>query len=315
MATVYISRKFPEQGIKILKDAGHNIVLGSGNGSFAKNAKGADAVIPFLTDSVDGACMDAIGSQLKIIANYAVGFDNIDVAAAAKRGIAVTNTPGVLTDAVAEYAVALALAVARSIPQADAFVRSGKYKQWDPNLFVGMELRGKVFGLVGHGRIGCSTADKMKTAFSMKVVYYDAFRDPAAEERCGISYAPLHDMLVQADIVSIHVPLTDSTRHLIGEKELRSMKQGAFLVNTARGAVIDENALVEALKSGHLGGAALDVFEQEPKLTSGLAKLKNVVLTPHIASATKDARDRMAETATANVAAVLSGKNPLNPVA
>ena len=181
------------------------------------------------------------------------------------------------------------------------FVRKGKFRGWEPNLFLGTELKGKTLGLVGHGRIGCRTAKIMQKGFGMRVIYYDAVRDQAREEQCGITYASLEQLLKEADVVSLHVPLLPSTEHLIGEKELRLMKPTSYIVNTARGPVIDEKALVKALQEKRIAGAALDVFEEEPKLASGLAKLENVLLTPHIASATNEAREQMATMAAQNI--------------
>ncbi|MBI1984686.1 MAG: D-glycerate dehydrogenase [Candidatus Wildermuthbacteria bacterium] len=307
---VFITVKIPEKGIHILRDRGYEVEIGSQKNNLSRKdlmrkAKGADAILCQLEDKINGEMLDAIGPQLKVISNYAVGYDNIDLQEASRRNVAVTNTPGVLTQAVAEHAVALVLSVARRIVEADEFIRSGKYRGFEPDLLVGMELKGKTLGIVGHGRIGCKVADIFQKGFGMRVLYYDIFRDMEAEQGCGISYASLEDLLAKSDVVSLHVPLLPETKHLIGERELSMMKPSAFLINTARGLVVDEKALVKILKEGKIAGAALDVFENEPKLASGLSKLKNVVLTPHIASATKEAREKMAEVAALNVIAVL----------
>lgn len=303
MYRVFLTTKIPDIGVELLKKRGYDIEFGP-----LKQAKGIDALLCLLIDTIDGSVMDAIGPQLKVISNYAVGLDNIDLAAAKKRNIAVCNTPGVLTEAVAEHAVGLILAITRRIIEADKFTRAGKYKGFEPDLLVGMELQGKTLGLVGHGRIGCRVADIAQKAFGMRVLYFDVARDEQREIQCNIIYASLEDVLKQADVVSLHVSLSDSTRHLIGEKELSAMKSTAYLINTARGAVVDEKALVKALKAKQIMGAAIDVFENEPALALGLTKLENVVLTPHIASATAEARGKMAELAAQNIIAVLSGK-------
>lgn len=312
MTKVFITTKIPDKGIQILRDKGYEVSVGPDHilsrREIMQKAKGVEALLCQLEDKIDAKFLDAIGSQLKVVANYAVGYDNIDLQEVKARHIAVCNTPGVLTQAVAEHTVGLILAVARRVVEADAFIRSGKYRGFDPDLFVGMELKGKVLGIVGHGRIGCRVADILQKAFEMNVIYYDIARDIQAERACGISYASLQELLIKADVVSLHVSLSPATKHLIGEKELNTMKSGAYLINTARGLVVDEKALVKILKGKRIKGAALDVFENEPKLAPGLAKLKNVVLTPHIGSATKEAREKMAEVSAQNIIAVIEGK-------
>lgn len=300
MRRVFLTNTIPASGIHLLKRAGYRVERGP-----LKKAKGADALLCLLTDRINGKIMDAVGAQLKVISNYAVGLDNVDLQAAKKRKIVVTNTPDVLTETVAEHTLALILALARRIREADRFVRIGRYKGFDPNLFLGTELQGKILGIVGCGRIGLEVARKMYTAFGMRVCYYDQAPREEAEKTCGAFPVSLIRLLKESDVVSLHVPLLPSTKHLIGEKELGLMKKTAYLVNTARGAVVDEKALVKALQEGKIAGAALDVFEEEPKLTSGLAKLENVLLTPHIASATKEARERMAVLAAQNIIDVL----------
>lgn len=316
---VFITRKIPENGIRLLKQKGHKVKVGSQVRNLAAKeiaikGKGADALLCLLTDTIDGKLMDALGPQLKVIANYAVGFDNIDVGAARKRSIQVTNTPGVLTEAVAEHAVALIFGIVRRLAESDRFVRAKKYKGWEPELFLGEELQGKILGIVGHGRTGCRVADILQKGLGMKVLYYDVVRDKKAEARCGIQYASFFGLLKKADVVSLHVPLLPSTRHLISRKELSAMKKTAYLINTSRGPVVDEKMLVKAMKKNWITGAALDVFESEPAFTPGLLDLENVLLTPHIASATRETRKKMAELAAKNIIAVLSGKKPQNPV-
>ena len=298
--TVYITSRIAKEGINLLQRQGYALKFGP-----LKKAKGAHALLCLLTDTVDVSAMDVIGPQLKVISNMAAGLDNIDFEAAKKRNIVVSNTPGVLTEAVAEHTVALLLSLTRRIVEGDSFMRKKKYKGWQPDLLLGQELQGKVLGIVGHGRIGCRVADILQKGFAMSVLYNDVTRDRKAEETCVITYVSLGDLLKNSDVVSLHVPLLSSTHHLIGEKELKTMKRTAYLLNTARGAVVHEKALVKALQKKEIAGAGLDVFEKEPKLAPGLDKLANAVLTPHTASASKEARDAMAELAAKNIIVAL----------
>lgn len=275
--------------------------------------QGADAILSHLTEKIDAELLDAAGPQLKIVANYAVGFDNIDIAEANKRNIWVTNTPGGFVQSVAEHTIALMLTVGRNIVQSDRYIRKGHYIGWRPNLFLGNELAGKTLGIVGTGRIGTAVAAIAK-GFNMKIVYHDMARIPKFERSFRAKYASLNALLEQADFISLNVPLMPSTRHLINKEAFSRMKKSAVLVNTARGPVIDEEALVDALKAGEIAGAGLDVFEHEPQLVAGLKRLKNVVLTPHIASATYESRDAMSRIAAGNIINVLSGKTPTNPI-
>src|SRR3989344_5445815 len=300
MRKVFVSKQAPQKAVQLLQSAGFEVEVGD-----MKNAKNADALFSLVIDKIDAKLMEA-SPQLKVVSNMAGGLDNIDQEAAKQRSVVVKNTPDVLTESVAEHAALLILGIARKISQADVFVRKGKFRGWEPNLFLGTELKGKTLGLVGHGRIGCRTAKIMQKGFGMRVVYYDAVRDQAREEQCGITYASLEQLLQEADVVSLHVPLLPTTKHLIGEKELRLMKPTSYIVNTARGAVIDEKALVKALQEGVIAGAALDVFEEEPRMTKDLLKLENVLLTPHIASATNEARERMAVLAAQNIISSLA---------
>lgn len=289
--------KIPGQAEEMIKNAGHEIVEGP---------VGADAVLSLLTDKIDGEFMDKVGLQLKIVANYAVGFDNIDTAAAAERNVFVTNTPGGFEKSVAEHAVGLMLAVGRKIIVADKFVRQGEYERWDPNIFIGMEFSGKTVGIVGMGRIGSALAKICEAGLGMKII------------TCTKDKNSLNELLTQADVVSLHVPLSAETKHLIGQKELSLMKKTAILINTARGAIIDEMALAKALQEKWILGAGLDVFEDETKLVTESEKilysLDNVVLTPHIASATTQARGEMSRLAASNIIDALSGKTPGNTV-
>ncbi|TSD02165.1 MAG: D-isomer specific 2-hydroxyacid dehydrogenase [Parcubacteria group bacterium Athens0714_24] len=276
-------------------------------------AKPYDAVLCLLTDKIDAEVFDAVPTA-KIFANYAVGIDNIDLKAAAERGITITNTPGVLTESVAEQAIALLFAIARRVVEADQFMRDGKYVGWQPMLFLGNDLVGKTLGLVGLGRIGAAVAKRMHDGFEMKIIYYDLKRNEELEKQYHLEYKNLEDLLKESDFVSVHVPLTPETKHLIGDAQLKMIKKTAYLVNTSRGPVIDENALVQALKDNEIKGAALDVYEEEPKMAEGLKDLPNVVLTPHIASATEETRGAMSELAAKNIIEFLGGKTPANVV-
>ena len=266
-----------------------------------------DGVITLLTDTVDCEVIDAMGEGVRIIANYAVGYDNIDITAAKERGITVTNTPGVLTDTVAEHTFALILAVATRIPEADRYVRRKKFTGWQPELLLGVDLKGGTLGILGAGRIG-SRVGEMAAGFGMQVVYYDVNRNDQFEKRTGgrLCESP-EDLLRRSDVVSLHLPLTDATRHFLDERRLSMMRPDAILVNTSRGAVIDEEALASALRRDKIFGAGLDVFEHEPSVTKGLRSLSNVVLTPHIASASIATRNRMATMVAEDVVAVLHG--------
>jgi glyoxylate reductase len=316
---VFITREIPEAGPELLRKAGYEVVVAPQDAPISREAllagvRGVDALLPLLTDNIDGEVMDAAGKQLKIIANYAVGYDNIDVAAAEERGIVVTNTPDVLSETVAEHTFALMLAIAHRIAEADRFTRAGKFRGWEPMLLLGRDLSHKTLGIVGLGRIGSLVAKHAVRGFEMEVLYYDVKENSDFEKEFGARFVPLKELFAKADFISLHVPLLPQTRHLVNEELLRTMKKTAYLINTSRGPVIDEAALVKALREGTIAGAALDVFESEPKLTAGLAELENVILTPHIASATIETRSKMAELAAQNIIAVLSGKPPLTPI-
>jgi glyoxylate reductase len=318
-AKVLVTRRIPEEGLGLLKGKVQldlweedRVIPRS---SLLKRVKGVEGLLPLLTDTIDGAVMDAAGEQLKVISNYAVGFNNIDVEAATKRGVMVTNTPGVLTASVSEHAIALLLATARRVAESDRFTRAGQYKGWAPLLLLGSELEGKTLGIVGLGRIGSRVAEIAVRGFGMKVLYCDPKKNRQFEKKLKAKFCKnLPTLLREADFVSLHVPLLPSTRHLIKAKELRLMKKTAYLVNTSRGPVVDEKALVKALKERWIAGAALDVFEREPKLAPGLARLDNVVLTPHTASATLETRGAMARLAAEGLLEALSGKTPKNLV-
>lgn len=316
MIRVFVTRRIPDSGIKLLTDRGLIVEISDFDGVLPREillqkVRGVDGILSLLTDRIDAELMDAAGPQLKVIGQFAVGFDNIDLKAAAERQIVVTNTPGVLTEATAELTIALMYAVARRIVEADQYMRGGKFHGWAPMMLLGNNLTGKVLGLVGLGRIGQAVAQRMP---QMTILYYDRNRNERLEQTQGFKYRDLDDLLKSADFVSIHVPLTDKTKHLINAERLNLMKKTAYLINTSRGPVIDERALVEALKTEQLKGAALDVYEEEPLMAPGLAALPNVVLVPHIGSATEEARSAMSELAARNIAAVLSGEEPLTPI-
>jgi glyoxylate reductase len=274
--------------------------------------KGADAILCLIVDKITREVIEAAGENLKIIANYGVGFDNIDVEYSKSRGIMVTNTPSELSSrAVAEFTIGLIFAVLKRIVEGDEFARRGDMGGWKPEIFLGENLEGKTLGIVGLGRIGCLVA-KMARAFGLRVIYNKRHRDADAEKEFGLEYMSLENLLREADIVSLHVPLTEETKHLINEQTLALMKDNAYLINTSRGPVVDEAALVECLKEGKLAGAALDVYEYEPVINPELCGLPNVVLTPHIASSVQAVRDDMAIMAAKNIVEALSGREPAN---
>lgn len=317
---IYITREIPETGLKLLREKGISFDMGTSKNppkkkQLIKALKGKpyDAVITFLTDKIDADVFDACPSA-KIFANFAVGFDNINTEEAKKRGIIVTNTPGTSANAVAEHTAALMLTLTTRIDEGDRYMRSGKYKGWDPNLFVGTDLKGKVIGLIGAGQIGTEVAKILHFGFGSKIIYSDIADCVELDKIEGTERKTTEEVLRTSDIVSLHVPLLPSTHHLINKEALSTMKKSAFLVNTSRGAVIDEKELVNALKNNVIKGAAIDVYEFEPKLTKGLIKLQNIVLTPHIASARQSARDKMAEIAAQNIISVLETGNAINSV-
>lgn len=318
---ICITRKIPDAGLSLLRENGFTLDISAKDRPLAKHEliraltkKPYDGVLSLLTDMIDKDIFD-IAPTIKIVANYAVGFNNIDVIEAKKRGITITNTPGALTEAVAEHTVALMFALVRRIVESDTYLRKGKFKGWGPELFLGEELMGKTLGILGAGRIGGRVSDIARKGLGMSVIYYDIKRSEEFEKSCGAAFrATPEEVLREADVVSVHVPLLPETKHFINKTRLALMKRTAYLINTSRGPVIDETALVAALRAGVIRGAALDVFEHEPKLTSGLAKLPNVVLTPHTASATKTARDGMARLAAENLIAFFEGRIPPNIV-
>jgi glyoxylate reductase len=320
MPKVVVTYKIPEAGMALFaKQTGWTIECHAGknpltHAQLLKKVRGADGIVSLLNDKMDESTFAAAGPQLRVVANLAVGYDNIDVLAAKKKNIIVTNTPAVLTEAVAEHTIALMLATARRVVESDQFFRAGKYEGWRPELLLGTELQGKTLGVVGLGRIGERVAEIVAKGFGMKIVYTDPKPHPEFDVALGAHRVSTEKLFATADVVSIHVPLLPTTHHLVDATRLRSMKRTALLVNTSRGPVVDERALAAALKAKTIAGAGVDVFEFEPTPVAALLKLSNVVMTPHTASATVEARNAMSELAVKNVIAVLTGKKPLTEV-
>lgn len=319
--SVFITRKIPEKGIKMLQEKGYRVDVYPKDHvptqkeliSYLKKYP-YDAVLCLLTDPIDAKLFDAAPS-VKLVSTYTVGYNNIDAAEAKKRGITITNTAGASRTPVAEHAIALMFGLTTRMVEADAFTRKGKYKGWSPMAFIGTDFTGKVLGLVGTGSIGAEVARIAHQGFNSPIIYHDLVPNEHLEKEYGAKRcATLDDLLKEADIVSLHVPLLESTRHLINAEKLSLMKPASFLINTSRGPVIDEKALVQALKNKTIAGAGLDVYEFEPKLAPGLAKLPNVVLTPHIASARDATRNEMAEIAANNIIDFFEGRTPRNKV-
>lgn len=317
---ILITQGIPDEGPALLR--GHGIemhILKKKN--IRKNAliaelkkEAYDGMITLLTDTIDEEVLDAVGSQMKVIANYAVGFNNIDIQKAKERGITVTNTPGVLTETVAEHTFALIFAVATRVVEADSFVRAKKFTGWEPKLLLGIDLSGKTLGIIGAGRIGSRVAEIGK-AIGMKIVYHDVQKNSMLEEKTGAEQCGSpEEVLRKSAVVSVHLPLNDATHHYINADTLSMMQSDAILVNTSRGAVIDEKALIVALQQRKIFGAGLDVFENEPNIPAALRKLPNVVLTPHTASASIATRAKMAKMAAENIIAVLHGGKAPNEV-
>ena len=324
MARVVLTNRMPAEAVRLLEDAGHEVDPWAGEEAPAREEvlgriAGADAVVTMVTDRVDDAFLDAAGGQLRVVANVAVGYDNIDVPACTARGVVATNTPGVLVDATADTAFALVLMATRRFGEGERLIRSGQPWKWGMDFLLGMGLQGKVFGLVGPGAIGIATARRARV-FGMEIVYQGRSpMEPGAEAELGARRVDLPELLATADVVSLHCPLVpagqpDPTHHLIDAHALAAMKDSAYLVNSARGPIVDEAALVEALRDGVIAGAGLDVFEDEPRVHPGLLELENVVLLPHLGSATVETRTAMATLAVRNVLGVLGGDGPLNPL-
>jgi glyoxylate reductase len=321
MKNIFITRPIPGSAVKTLEAKGYEVTVGKYKKPITEKElikelkkKKYDAVVTLLTDKVGAKVFDASPST-KIFSNYSIGFDNFDIAEATKRGITLTNAPGDYVDGIAEHTIALILSLMSRIVEADAFVRKGKYKGWDPMLFIGDDIKGKTVAIIGTGRIGERVVHKLHLGFEANIIYYDLVRNERIEKDCGAKFvSSIDEAISTADVVSLHVPLTKETHHLIDKKRLEKMKNSAYLINTSRGAVIDEKALVEALKKNKIRGAGLDVYEFEPKLAKGLNKLSNVVLSPHIASAQHDAREEMSKVVAENVIDFLEGKAPKNKI-
>jgi glyoxylate reductase len=308
MATVFVTRRIPDAGLRLLECQGLEVVVGQTiedrgltKDQLLEGVAAADGLLCLLTEEVDREVL-TVNPRLRGVSTFAVGYDNIDVRAATELGIPVSNTPGVLTDTTADLTWALLLAASRRIPEAHEYTREGRFRIWGPNLLLGTDVspggsgRRKVLGIVGFGRIGQAVARRAR-GFDMDVLVHTRGGPERVEGYVGVEWATMNRLLSEADFVSLHVPLTRATHHLIGSEELARMKPSAILVNTARGPIVDEAALVRALEAGRIGGAGLDVFEEEPAVHPGLVHLPNVVLAPHIGSASRDTRDRMARMA------------------
>ncbi|MBF8437197.1 D-glycerate dehydrogenase [Halanaerobiaceae bacterium Z-7014] len=314
---VYVSRVIPETGLNILEEK-CDVTVNEEDKQLSKselidNLKGKDGALVMLSDEIDRELIEAC-PDLKAVSNLAVGYNNIDVQAAKEAGIIATNVPGVLTEATAELTWALLMAVARRVVEADKFLRAGKFKSWGPKLLMGNDIYGKKLGIIGFGDIGQAVARKA-AGFNMEIFYNKRNRlSIPAEKRLGVEYKKLPQLLAESDYITVNAPLNSDTYHLIGTEELQIMKETAYIINTGRGPIIDEKALVKALRENVIAGAGLDVFENEPDVEPGLLELDNVVLTPHIGSASKEARYELAEKAASDLVAALTGGEVENPV-
>lgn len=312
-----VTRRIPDEGMKILEGKfeldinEEDRVLTKKE--LIKKIKGKDAMLCLLTDTIDKDVI-AANPKLKVISNYAVGFNNVDVATATKHKIPVTNTPGVLTETTADLAFTLLMTIARRVVEADKFARAGKFHGWAPMMFLGQDIYGKTLGIIGSGRIGVAVAKRAAKGFGMKVLYNDIVKNEELEKELSAKFVDKETLLKESDFVSVHVPLNEETKHLISEKEINLMKSTACLINTSRGPVVDEAALAKVLKEKKIFGAALDVYEEEPRIHPGLIGLDNVVIVPHIASASVETRGKMAEMAAKNLILVFEGKKPLSIV-
>ena len=316
MAKILVTRMLPGDSVENLAKE-HEVLLNRqdrdlDSAELDRMAEGASGIVSMLSNKINREFL-AAHPQLKVVANYAVGYNNIDLEAAKEHGVTVTNTPGVLTEATADVAWALIMSCARKVVPCDRFTRSGKFDGWAPELFLGTDVHGATLGIVGMGRIGMAAA-RRGLGFGMKILYYSRTAKPEAEKELGAERVDLETLLRQSDFVSLHCPLTPETTYLLDEPHLAMMKKTAILVNTARGPVVDESALVKMLKNGKIAGAGFDVYEHEPELSPGLTELDSVVLLPHIGSGTTATRRKMAEMAVENVRAVLDGKSAPNAV-
>lgn len=316
---VFITRKIPQTGLDLLKQNGIDFEMSELDRPLTKDelkskVVGVDGILSQLVDKIDVEVLEAAGSQLKVVANYAVGYDNINLKDAAAHNVLVTNTPDILTDSVADHAMALMLAAARRVVESDRFSRAGKYSGWQPFLLLGQDVFGKTLGVIGMGRIGSALAKRAAKGFGMKVLYHDQKPNVELDAEIGSQNVSLDDLLKNSDFVSVHVPLLPETKHLISTPQFETMKKTAVLINTSRGPVVDEQALLKALQQGDIFAAGIDVWENEPHLTLGLELLENIVITPHTASATVETRENMSKVAAENIIAALKGENPPNLV-
>jgi glyoxylate reductase len=321
---IYITREIPQIGIQILKDKGYEVTVGKEKEPLTqkdiikilqkaeKKGEPYNILLTLLTDKIDKTVFD-IAPSLKMVSNYAIGYDNVDVKEACHRGIMVTNTPGDYIGSIAEHVVSMTLSLCNRIAEADHFVRKGRYKGWDPMLMIGHDVSEKTIGIIGAGRIGEKVSYTFNKGFGCKIVYFDQHKNENIERDCNaIKLENIDDLLKQSDIISLHVPLNDETYHMVNKDFISKMKPDSFIINTSRGPVIDEKYLYQALKENKIAGAGLDVFEFEPKVTKGLTKLGNVILTPHIASASLRARDIMARVAAQNIIDFVEGRVVVN---
>ncbi len=314
---IFITRDIPEIGIKFLKEKKFNVEVYQKNKpiprkELLKRVKNADAVISLLTDKFDKKIIDHL-INCKVIANFAVGYNNIDVEYAKSRGIIVTNTPDVLTDSTADLAAALMLAASRRLGEAEKMIKAEKFKGWEPKLLLGVELKNKTVGIIGTGRIGAAFAERI-TAFGTEIIYFNKSKNSFMDNELNARKVSLNYLLKNSDFVSIHLPLTEKTFHILNKTNLKFLKKTSVIINTSRGEIIDEKELIKLLKAKKIFAAGLDVFENEPKVNPELLNLDNVVLLPHIGSATHEARNAMSLLAAKNVYAVLSGKKPYTPL-
>lgn len=325
MAKIFITRDIPGKALEELKQKHQVEVFQAKPGEkisrpeLLERVKGVDGIICLLTEKIDAEVFEVAGPQLKVVANYAVGFDNLEVEEAKSRGIWLTNTPSNLGDAVAEFTLALMLALSRRVVEADNFTRLGQYHVWDPNIFLGQDLTGKILGIIGAGTIGSVVAQRAKAVFNMNVLYSGRSRKEDFEAETGATMVDQDELLRQSDVVSLHVPLTPQTEHLISADQFNLMKHTALLINTSRGQIVDQAALIDALESKRIWGAALDVYEGEVVTDPGkydsqawqrLCQCHNLIMTPHIASATQEAREEMTAMVVASVLQALEGKEP-----
>ena len=314
---ILITRRIPDAAENLLKKNGFEVLIGSDERGLSKKelmelGKDADGIISMLSDKFDGSVLKKL-KKCKVIANYAVGYNNIDLKAAKEMGIKVTNTPDILTDATADIAMGLAIAAARNFVVGDKLVRDGKFEGWKPLLLLGPEFRGKTFGIIGAGRIGQATA-RRAAAFGSKIIYFNRSKKYDFEKELNAKKVSLNKLLTISDFISLHLPLTDKTYHILNADNMKNLKEGVIIVNTARGEVIDEKELIKLLKKRKVFAAGLDVYENEPQVKKAFLKMDNVILLPHIGTATFEARTKMAELTAKNIINILKGKPAITPV-